>query len=349
MTSPLQLRDRSDAGKLAVGGPDAAAFLQALLSTDLGGLAPGAGRSTALLTPKGRVRALARVLAVERGYLLHCERPALEGLFRGLWGGRIGWRAELHKLTLQQGLVTVVGDDAAGLLGLPLDAAAPEHAHVATDLAGIPVRAVRSWAGVDLVCRADKVAALLAAIEQRARESGALAEPAGHAAGAAARGAGAAARGPAAAARGTGAGGCDCDAPSWTALRIAAGRVAYGCDATEADLPAELALGPATVATEKGLYPGLQTVLRQQRSGTVHRRLCRVHAGRALLAPGDLLLPAGADPSAGDGVKPAGTITSAAAFDGLALVRANAATPLVHAETGTPVEVVPLEEARPSL
>lgn len=342
MTPPLQLRDRSDAGKLAVGGPDAAAFLQALLSTDLAGLGPGAGRPTALLTPKGQVRALARVLAVERGYLLHCERPALEGLFRGLWGGRIGWRAELHKLTLQQGLVTAVGDDAPALLGLPLPAGAPEHAHVATDLAGIPVRAVRSWAGVDLLCRADKTALLVTAIEQRAREAGVVAEPA-------ARGAGAAARGAGATARGAAGGGCGCDDPSWTALRIAAGRVAYGCDASEANLPAELALGPVTVATEKGLYPGLQTVLRQQRSGTVHRRLCRVHAGRALLAPGDLLLPAGADPSAGDGVKPAGTVTSAAAFDGLALVRANADTPLVHAETGTPVEVVPLDDARPSL
>lgn len=308
MNAPLQLRDRSDAGKLAVSGPDAAAFLQALLSADLAGLGPGAGRSTALLTPKGQVRALGRVLAIERGWLLHCERPALEGLFRGLWGGRIGWRVELHKLTLQQGLVTVVGDGAAELLGLPLDAAAPEHAHLATDLAGVPVRAVRSWAGVDLLCRADKVRELL----------GALA-------------------------------GSGCDDPSWTALRIAAGRIAYGCDASEANLPAELALGAETVATEKGLYPGLQTVLRQQRSGTVHRRLCRVHAGRALLAPGDLLLPAGADPSAGDGVKPAGTVTSAAAFDGLALVRANAAAPLVHAETGTPVEVTPLAEARPSL
>lgn len=331
MTSSLQLRDRSDAGKLAVSGPDGAAFLQALLSTDLAGLGPGSGRPTALLTPKGQVRALARVLAIERGWLLHCERPALEGLFRGLWGGRIGWRIELHKLTLQQGLVTVVGDDAAALLGLPLDPAAPDHAHVATELAGIPVRAVRSWAGVDLLCRADKVASLLEAIEQRARVAGAAAERTGCGVGRTAQA------------------GCDCDDPSWTALRIAAGRVAYGCDASEANLPAELALDAATVATEKGLYPGLQTVLRQQRSGTVHRRLCRVHAGRALLAPGDLLLPAGADPTAGDGVKPAGTVTSAAAFDGLALVRANAPTPLVHAETGTPLEVVPLEQARPSL
>jgi len=341
VTSSLQLRDRSDAGKLAVSGPDAAAFLQALLSTDLSRLAPGGGRPTALLTPRGHVRALGRVLATERGYLLHCERPALEGLFRGLWSGRVGWRVELHKLTLQQGLVTVVGDDVAARLGLPLADDAPEHAHVATDLDGVPARAVRSWAGVDLVVRADKAQALLHALASRAGASADV-TPARGAAAARAGGGGAAG-----AARRAGAGTCaGCDDPDWTALRIAAGRLLYGTDATDASLPAELALGEATVATGKGLYPGLQTVLRQQRSGTVHRRLCRVHAGRALLAPGDALL---AGDATDDGARPVGTVTSACAFDALALVRTTAERPLVHRETGTPVEVTPLEEARPSL
>ncbi|MBB4661298.1 YgfZ/GcvT domain-containing protein [Conexibacter arvalis] len=313
MAAALQLRDRSDAGKLAVSGPDAAAFLQALLTADLAGLAPGSGTATALLAPKGQVRALGRVLAVERGYLLHCERPALEGLFRGLWSGRVGWRVEIHKLTLQQGLVTVLGDDAAQRLGLSLPAGAPEHAHVATDLDGIPVRAVRSWAGVDLVVRADRVAALLEAVAAR----------------------------PACGA---------CDEGSWTALRVAAGRLAYGCDAGEASLPAELALGEATVATGKGLYPGLQTVLRQQRSGTIHRRVCRVHAARALLAPGDELVAGGAGADrAGAGARVVGAVTSACAFDALAIVRTGAEGPLVHRETGTPVAVTPIDEARPSL
>lgn len=321
MTSPLRFRDRSEAGKLAVSGPDAPAFLQALLSADVAGLPFGAGLSTALLTPKGQVRALARVLATERGYLLHCERPALEGLFRGLWGGRIGWRAELHKLTLQQALVTVLDDEEAGpaavRLGLPFPAHAAEHAHLPTDLDGLPVRAVRSWAGVDLIVRADRVDALLGALQRRA---GTALEA--------------------------------LDRARWEALRIAAGRLAYGADASEATLPAELGLDATTVATEKGLYPGLQTVLRQQRSGTVHRRICRIHAGRALLAPGDELVAGGAqaDAAAGDGAPVLGRVTSASAFDGLALVRAAGLDgELVHRETGTPVRAVALEQTRPSL
>src|SRR5690349_15826521 len=91
---PLAWIDRSAAGKLSVTGPDAFDYLQAHLSADLRPVEPGAGTATALLTPKGHVRALGRVLRFERGWLLHCERPALEGLFRGLWSGRVGWRAE---------------------------------------------------------------------------------------------------------------------------------------------------------------------------------------------------------------------------------------------------------------
>jgi folate-binding Fe-S cluster repair protein YgfZ len=299
--------DRSGAGKLGVGGPDALAYLQALLSADLAGVAVGAGVSTALLTPKGQVRALARALRTERGWLLHCERPALEGLFRGLWSGRVGWRVELHKLTLAQGLVSVVGEaDALRAVALdpPLDTDAPELTHRPAQLAGVPVRAMRAWAGLDLVARAEHVD-VRAALGR--------------------------------------AGAVRLDRPGWDALRIARGRIAYGEDALDTMLPAELALDAATVATEKGLYPGLQTVLRQQRSGTVQRRICRVHAEHVLLAPGDELLAAGA------GDRPAGRVTSALAFDGLAVVRTGAQEPIVHGPTGTRVRVEPLERGAPSL
>ncbi|MDW5598727.1 hypothetical protein VSS74_30490 [Conexibacter stalactiti] len=313
----LTWTDRSDAGKLGVGGPDALPYLQALLTADLARLPVGGGSATALLTPRGQVRALARVLRTDRGWLLHCERAALEGLFRGLWNGRIGWNVALHKLTLQQGLVSLVGEAeglrAALAAAVPASAPAPskalalahaeEHAHLPTDIAGIPVRAVRAWAGLDLVVRADHVPRLLAAL----------------AAG----------------------GASPLDGCGWEALRIANGRLLYGADASDATLPAELALDGATVATDKGLYPGLQTVLRQQRSGTVHRRICHLHADHALLAAGDEL-------TAADG-RAAGRVTSALAFDGLGVVRASAGERLVHAPTGTPLRAEPLAHAAPSL
>ncbi|ADB54053.1 YgfZ/GcvT domain-containing protein [Conexibacter woesei] len=304
----LQWTDRSDAGKLSVTGPDAFDYLQAHLSADLRGVAVGAGSATALLTPRGQVRALARVLRFERGWLLHCERAALEGLFRGLWNGRIGWRVELHKLTLQQALVTVLGDDAVARLGLAQALGAGEHAHAAAALDGVPLRAVRSWAGVDLVARADHADALAAAIAARA-----------------------------------GAGAAPLERCDWDWRRVIAGRLAYGVDVAETMLPAELALSPPLVATEKGLYPGMQTVLRQQRSGTVHRRICRLHAP-VLLAPGDELLGGADGPSAG-------TITSGVCFDGLALVRlrGDGSAPLVHRPSGATVQARPLDSGAPSL
>lgn len=303
----LQWIDRSDAGKLSVTGADALDYLQAHLSADLRGVAVGAGSPTALLTPRGQVRALGRVLRFERGWLLHCERAALEGLFRGLWNGRVGWRVELHKLTLQQALVTVVGDDAAARLGLAHALGAEEHAHAAAALDGVPLRAVRSWAGVDLIARADRAETLVAAIAARGGADAPLER-------------------------------CD-----WDWRRIAAGRLAYGVDAAETMLPAELALHPPLVATEKGLYPGMQTVLRQQRSGTVHRRICRLHAP-VLLAPGDELLAGPEGPAAG-------TISSGICFDGLALVRlrGDGTAPLVHRPSGATVEALPLDRGLSSL
>lgn len=316
--SALTWIDRSDAGKLGLGGPDALPYLQALLTADLARLPVGGGSATALLTPRGQVRALARVLRTDRGWLLHCERPALEGLFRGLWNGRIGWNVALHKLTLQQGLVSLVGEAEALVHGLAAAASGPgesapseapaladadEHAHLPTDIAGIPVRAVRAWAGLDLVVRADHVPRLVTALAAR--------------------------------------GARPLDRAGWEALRIAHGRLLYGTDASDATLPAELALDGATVATDKGLYPGLQTVLRQERSGTVHRRICRLHADHALLAAGDEL-------TAADG-RAAGRVTSALAFDGLGVVRASAGVQLLHAPTGTPLQAEPLAHAAPSL
>ena len=56
---------------------------------------------------------------------------------------------------------------------------------------------------------------------------------------------------------------------------------AFGRDIDERTLPHEAGLVGTVVRTDKNVYPGMQTVLRQQRSGTVHRALRRL----ALEAP----------------------------------------------------------------
>src|SRR5947209_7015123 len=143
------LFDRSERGKLSVTGDEAGEFLDSLLSNDVKSLTEGTGCYATLLTHKGRLLADVRVLRTLEGIWLDTERPGLQALFDALTQFRIGYRAELHKQTLQRGLVSLIGPGSDGIL-----ARAPgedEHDHVATDVAGRPVRAIRTDLGIDVL------------------------------------------------------------------------------------------------------------------------------------------------------------------------------------------------------
>ncbi|MDA0182297.1 hypothetical protein OJ997_18465 [Solirubrobacter phytolaccae] len=58
--------------------------------------------------------------------------------------------------------------------------------------------------------------------------------------------------------------------------RVEAGIPAFGRDIDERTLPHEAGLVPEVVRLDGGIYPGKMTVLRQERSGTVHRGLRRL-------------------------------------------------------------------------
>jgi len=58
--------------------------------------------------------------------------------------------------------------------------------------------------------------------------------------------------------------------------RVEAGIPAFGRDIDERTLPHEAGLVPDVVRLDGGIYPGKMTVLRQERSGTVHRALRRL-------------------------------------------------------------------------
>ncbi|HKO27601.1 MAG TPA: folate-binding protein, partial [Solirubrobacteraceae bacterium] len=73
--------DRSERGKLALSGGDAASFLQGQVSNDVEGLAPGGGCYAAFLTPKGKMLGDVRILATSDELLLDTERVALQALF----------------------------------------------------------------------------------------------------------------------------------------------------------------------------------------------------------------------------------------------------------------------------
>ena len=232
-TEGVALIDRSDRGKLAVSGPDGAAYLDSLLSNDVASVAPGGGIDATLLTHKGRMLAEVRVLATEDELLLDCERVALQALFDALTQFRIGYTAQLHKRTLQRGLLSLIGPRCDELVARAPGEA--EHAHVATAVGEVPVRAIRTQLGLDLLCESERTAELADALVV----AGAVA----------------------------------IDEAVADAVRIEHGRPRFGVEIDETTMPQEAGLHERAVSYSKGCYIGQETVARLYWRGKPNRLL----------------------------------------------------------------------------
>jgi folate-binding protein YgfZ len=166
LTEGVALVDRSERGKLALTGEQAKACLDGQVTNAIEALTPGSGCYAALLTNKGKMLADMRVLeiAAPRGELwLDTERSALQVVFDTLRRGVVGWQAELHKRTLQEGLLSLLGPRARALVGA--EDLTPEHANRSATLGGAPVVLVATDLGVDIVCATEDVAAVRAALD----------------------------------------------------------------------------------------------------------------------------------------------------------------------------------------
>src|SRR4029077_9034168 len=164
------LVDRSERGKLAFTGAQAKTFLQGQVTNDVEALTPGTGCYAALLSPKGKMLGDLRIIDSGEELWLDTERSALQEIFNVLHRARVGYAPELHKRTLQQGLISLVGPDArrvAAAEGLPEQ----EHANARLALDGISARAIATDLGVDLVCDAEQTPALIAALTNRGAQS----------------------------------------------------------------------------------------------------------------------------------------------------------------------------------
>jgi folate-binding protein YgfZ len=154
------LVDRSERGKLALSGAEAKEFLQGQVSNDIERLVPGSGCYAAFLTPKGKMLGDLRVLDTGSELLLDTERVALQELFNMIRRFSIGFDVELHKRTVESGLLSLIGPGAGELVsGLPSE----EHAHRLVSLGGVSARAIRTDVGIDLLCDAGDIEALKAA------------------------------------------------------------------------------------------------------------------------------------------------------------------------------------------
>jgi folate-binding protein YgfZ len=151
LTEDVALVDRSERGKLALTGPQAKELLSGQVTNDIDALTPGRGCYAALLTNKGKMLADLRVLDTADELWLDTERVGLQALFDTLRRGAVGWQAQLHKRTLEQALLSLVGPHAAQAAGGDLG---PEHANRHAQLAGADVLLVATDLGVDVVCAA---------------------------------------------------------------------------------------------------------------------------------------------------------------------------------------------------
>src|SRR5919108_3390495 len=166
ITAACGLLDRSERGKLALTGPAAKEFLNGQVSNDVEGLEPGRGCYAAFLTHKGKMLGDLRILDRGEELLLDTERVALQELFNMIRRFKVGFQVELHKRTLERGLVSLLGPRArevAGATGL----GEAEHDNVAGEVDGISALMVATDVGVDLVCEAADTERVRAGLEAR--------------------------------------------------------------------------------------------------------------------------------------------------------------------------------------
>jgi folate-binding protein YgfZ len=241
LTEGCGLVDRSERGKLALTGSGAVEFLNGQITNELTDLRPGEGRYAAFLTNKGKMLGDLRILAVGADpdgppseLLLDTERVALQALFDMVRRYKIGYEVELHKRTLECGLLSLIGPKArarAAQNQLP----EAEHAHAPAKIGGAPIRLIVTADGVDVLFETPHIDAVRAAM----LDAGAT--PASEAAA--------------------------------EIVRVEAGRPRYGVDMDESTIPQEAGLNERAVSFTKGCYVGQETVARLHWKGKPNRHL----------------------------------------------------------------------------
>ena len=278
------LIDRSEAGKLLLTGDQAREFLDGQVSNATVDLPAGEGVYATLLTNKGRMLGDLRVLGVDGdGLLLVTERVALQALFDQLRRGLIGWRVELHKRTLELGLLSLVGprvEAIARAAGLPVPGG-EEH-----DVVALGAN-VAGDAGADAAGAAGPVAAGSADAAGFAASTPILTAPVappGLPPSAAVTGAvvrtaaGLDVFAPAADVAGVraalvAAGAVVAPEAVAEIVRVESGRPRYGVDLDKTVMPEEAGIVDRAVSFTKGCYVGQETVARLHWKGKPNRHL----------------------------------------------------------------------------
>jgi folate-binding protein YgfZ len=252
LTEGCGLVDRSERGKLALTGSEAKTFLHGQVTNDVEGLEPGRGCYAAFLTHKGKMLGDLRVLDRGDELLLDTERSTLQELFNMIRRYKLGSDVELHKRTLEMGLLSLAGPRARAVAGAP-ELGPDEHDNVRAEIAGRPVVLVATDVGVDVFAATADIEAVRAAL--------------------------------------VAAGGMPVDEAAAEIVRVERGRPRYGIDLDDSVIPQEAGLNERAVSFTKGCYVGQETVARLYYRGKPNRHLrgLRLSGAGVTVSRGDAL------------------------------------------------------------
>jgi len=227
------LLDRSERGKLIVGGAEAAEYLQGQLTNDVESLSPAEGQYAALLDRKGHMQADMRVLRLASGEIwIDTEAQALEAARRHLEMYKIGREVTVAELTAERAILSLIGPRAVEIAG---GAALPEHASEEIKIGGAECLAVGTEDGIDLIARSRDTVALREAL---------LAN-----------------------------GATEVTPEAAEVLRIEVGKPRFGAEMSAETMPAEAGIVEDAVSFTKGCYIGQEPVARLHYKGRPNRRL----------------------------------------------------------------------------
>jgi len=228
------LLDRSERGKVAVAGPDAAEYLQGQLTNDTEALEPGDGLYSALLDRKGHMQSDMRVLRPGEGpdLWLDTEAVALPAVLRHLTMYSIGRDVAVADVSAERAILSLIGPRSAELAGT---AVLPENACQETAVAGVECVAVGTQEGIDLLVAAGEAERLRAAL----LEAGAVA----------------------------------ISAEAAEIRRVELGVPRFGAEMGSETMPAEAGIVERAVSFTKGCYIGQETVARLHYKGRPNRHL----------------------------------------------------------------------------
>jgi folate-binding protein YgfZ len=228
------LVDRSERGKLALSGDDAAECLNGQVTNDVLAVEPGCGTYATFLTTKGQMLGDVRIVRTADTFELDTERISLQALFDLLRVAQVGHAAELHKRTLQRGLISLIGPKARAIAQVD-DLATSEYRNAPFTVNGTPAHAIITEFGVDILCASEDTVAIIATLLERGATAITDSE-------------------------------CE-------VARIAKGRPRFGVELDERTMPQEAGLTDRAVSFTKGCYVGQETVARLFYRGKPNRHL----------------------------------------------------------------------------